>query len=84
MPTTAPLSSTIDTGRRTRQLELVDYGQSGRNLPNGMIYEVNEVLKFHGLDMPVAQLMIALAQVINRTPVAHGGRLLPDGTVDRG
>lgn len=66
----------------TEMLELRDCGPA-RNLPNGMWMNVLKVLQFHGLDVRPADVVTALLPVIDKTPVEKGGRLLPDGSIDR-
>jgi hypothetical protein len=64
-------------------LELTECGPA-RNLPNGVWINVLRVLQFHGLHPEPVDVTMALAALIDKTPVEKGGRLLPDGSVDRG
>lgn len=69
--------------RRTKTITLQKLDVPARTLPNGMWMNVLEVLNFYGLDARAIDVMTALATVIDATPVEKGGRLRPDGTVDR-
>lgn len=56
---------------------------SARNLPHGVWINVLKVLQFHGLEPEPVNVSMAIFELINKTPVEKGGRLLPDGSVDR-
>ena len=53
-----------------------------RDIPLGMRVDVQAVLAAHGLEPDGVEVLLALMELVNRTPVGRGGRLLPDGTVD--
>lgn len=70
-------------GSDGRVLELSVISTPVRDLPLGVVDDVGKVLAHHGLEAPVSVLVETLAEVIRRTPVERGGRLLRDGGVIR-
>lgn len=47
------------------------------DLPVGMMMDVRDVLRIHGLDPDPVELLLALARVIDATPVDRGGYKAP-------
>lgn len=71
------------TGRRTETITLEESSTPARNLPAALWMDMRTVLRFHGLDPNLVDLFVALKRLIDQTPVEKGGRLRPDGTIDR-
>ena len=78
--------------REPVQLTIRPTGRPAEEIPHGMLFDVCQVLDIHGLHVMhpdlrgigTVEVLLAIGQVLDRIPLAYGGRAAPPEWIDSG